>query len=85
MKGFFASITRNPVSLVGVAITTVAAVLFLSLFAVEMSGFHGNPYLGIISYIVVPTIFAIAIRKRSTSTATCWPERSPAGSKRKWA
>jgi hypothetical protein len=61
MKSFFAAITRNPLSLLGVAITTASSVVFLSLFGIEMSGFHGNPYLGIIAYLVVPAVFVVGL------------------------
>jgi hypothetical protein len=50
---------RNSVSIAGAVITTVSAVLFLTFFLLELIGWtdHSNPYLGIIFFIVLPSIF----------------------------
>jgi hypothetical protein len=57
MRQFLMSLTRNPISLVGAAITTATAILIVTLFAIEMVGFLGNPYVGILAYLVLPAIF----------------------------
>lgn len=57
MRGFLVSLTRNPISLLGAAITTASAVLIVTLFAIELFGFLGNPYIGILAYMVLPAIF----------------------------
>lgn len=57
MREFFISLTQNTVSLLGAAITTVTALIFVALFALELVGFHGNPYLGILAYLVLPALF----------------------------
>ncbi len=61
MRKFFISLTRNPLSLVGSAITTASAVLFFSLFSIELFGFLGNPYIGIIAFLVLPAIFVFGL------------------------
>ena len=61
IRSFFHAVTRNGISLVGVALTTAAALLFVSLFAVESLGFEGGPYLGIITFVVVPALFALGL------------------------
>lgn len=61
MRDFFASLTRDPVSLLGAAITTVSALVFLALFALELVGFHGNPYLGILAYLILPALFILGL------------------------
>ena len=38
MRTFLIAVTRNPISLLGAAITTASAVLILNLFAVEFAG-----------------------------------------------
>lgn len=50
---------RNALSIAGAVLTTVSAVLFLSFFVLELIGLtdHSNPYLGIIFFIVLPSIF----------------------------
>jgi len=52
-------LVRNALSIVGAGLTTVSAILFLTFFLVEVSGWvdHSNPYLGIIFFIVLPAIF----------------------------
>src|SRR5512133_170762 len=58
---FVAQITRNPVGLVGAALTTVSAILFLTLFALELVGFHGGPYHGILAFLIIPGIFVFGL------------------------
>ena len=47
---FVAQITRNPIGMAGAVLTTISAVLFFTLFALELAGFHGGPYLGILAF-----------------------------------
>ncbi|MCZ6833263.1 MAG: NapC/NirT family cytochrome c [Acidobacteria bacterium] len=62
MRRFFLVATRNPISLLGVALTTASAVLFLFLLGLELiSGHGGNPYLGILSYVLLPGIFFVSL------------------------
>ncbi len=61
MKAFFIALTRHPLSLAGTAITTASAVLFLTLFTLDLIGLPGHPYFGILSYLVVPTIFVLGL------------------------
>ena len=57
MKNLFAKISRNPISLAGVVVTTISAIIFLTLFAIELVGFSGGPYVGIMAFLVVPAFF----------------------------
>lgn len=57
MKNVFAKVSRNPVSLAGVVVTTISAIIFLTLFAIELVGFSGGPYVGIMAFLIVPTFF----------------------------
>jgi hypothetical protein len=54
IRHFFAAITRNVVSLVGVLLAIVSLVLILALIAIQIAGFEGGPYLGILTYLVLP-------------------------------
>ena len=58
MRSFLVSLTRNPISLLGAAVTTASGVLIVTLFAVELFGFLGNPYIGILAYLVLPALIA---------------------------
>ncbi|MGB5512103.1 MAG: NapC/NirT family cytochrome c [Woeseiaceae bacterium] len=60
-KNFLASITHNRMSLVGTAIAIMGLVLIISLFVMEQLGFEGGPYLGILTYLVLPMIFVTGL------------------------
>ena len=55
------SAVRNPISLIGVAVTTAMAVVFLVLFALEQSGYITNPYFGLLLFIAVPAVFVLGL------------------------
>ncbi len=55
------STVRNPISLIGAAITTAMAVVFLMLLALEMSGQLKNPYVGLLLFVAVPAVFAFGL------------------------
>jgi len=61
MRHFFASVTQDPIGLVGAALTTASALIFLSLFTLELVGLHGNPYVGILAYLILPAIFVLGL------------------------
>jgi nitrate/TMAO reductase-like tetraheme cytochrome c subunit len=61
VRGFFTTITRDPVSLTGCAITTSSAVLILSLYILESTGMTGSPYLGILAYLIMPAFFVLGL------------------------
>lgn len=61
MLRFLFAITRNPLSLVGTALTTASAALFVTLYVIELIGFQGGPYLGIITFIALPSMFVLGL------------------------
>jgi len=61
MRNFLALVTRNVFGLVGTLLTTVSAVLFVTLFALEQAGFHGGPYLGILAFLILPAFFVLGL------------------------
>lgn len=52
---------RHPVSLFGVWLTTVSAVMFLVVFVAELLGMHTNPYIGIVFFLVLPGLFVAGL------------------------
>jgi hypothetical protein len=56
-KNFLASITRNGISIAGTGLSIASAVLIISLFFMEQLGFEGGPYLGILTYLILPVLF----------------------------
>jgi hypothetical protein len=61
MRRFLAVVTQNPVSLIGVTVTTASAFLILILVLFEGTGAHGNPYIGIIAYLILPAFFVAGL------------------------
>ena len=59
---FFATVTSNPISLAGSALTTVSAFLFLLLFFIHLVSAHGaTPYLGILTFLILPGLFLMGL------------------------
>ena len=62
MRSFLIAVTREPLGLAGAALTTASAVLFLTLYGIELVGFHtGGPYQGIITFLILPAIFVFGL------------------------
>jgi hypothetical protein len=61
MRNFFIALTRDPISLLGAAITTASALVFAALFSFDLVGLEGGPYVGILSYVIVPGCFVFGL------------------------
>jgi hypothetical protein len=61
LNDFLTAITRNFVSLIGAVMTTISATLFIMLFALELVGFRGGPYLGVLAYLILPGFFVLGL------------------------
>jgi len=59
VREFVSSITGNPISLIGAAMAGGSAVLIVTLTLIEAFGEEGHPYIGIITYLVLP-VFLVA-------------------------
>jgi hypothetical protein len=55
------SAVRNPISLIGVAVATAMAVVFLLLLTAEVTGLLTNPYAGLLVFVAVPFLFVIGL------------------------
>ena len=60
-KDFLASITHNVTSLVGTALAVASLVLMACLFTMEQFGFEGGPYIGILTYLILPMFFVVGL------------------------
>jgi NapC/NirT cytochrome c family, N-terminal region len=81
----FAAALRNPVSRIGVAVTTASAFLFLILVTLQGVGLLENAYAGILVYVLVPALFLVGLllipvglrlerrRRRAGIAAPAWP------------
>lgn len=61
VKHFFASITSNSISLIGTGLAIASLVLIVSLFGMALIGFEGGPYLGIMTFLILPMIFVLGL------------------------
>ncbi len=52
---------RNLISYAGALLTTTSAVLFLFVFFLELLGFHTNPYIGIVVFLILPGFFVFGL------------------------
>jgi nitrate/TMAO reductase-like tetraheme cytochrome c subunit len=77
---------RNPVSLLGIVVATATAMLFLALLVFEIFGYVTNPYIGLLVFVAIPTVFVIGLlfipvgawwakrrRRRAPETEPDWP------------
>ena len=76
---------KNPVSLVGMALATAMAALFLVLALLETFGYLVNPYIGLLVFVTVPLVFLVGLvlipagawwaerRRRLHPSAPEWP------------
>jgi len=60
-KHYFAAMTRNTVSLAGTALVVSSLTLMVSLIAIQMIGLRGGAYMGIITFIVMPTVLFVGL------------------------
>jgi hypothetical protein len=60
-REFFASLTGNPISLIGTALAVASLTLIIALFLVQFLGFEGGPYLGILTFLVLPMFFVAGL------------------------
>jgi hypothetical protein len=78
------SLVRNAVTIFGAAVTTSSALLFIAFFALELFGMHSNPYLGMLFFVVLPSLFVLGLiimpvgvwierRRRAAGTEGWWP------------
>jgi hypothetical protein len=61
MRPTVSAALRNPVSRIGVALTTASGLLFLFLLALDLIGFLKNPYAGLVVFLMVPVLFVIGL------------------------
>ncbi|OFW05244.1 MAG: hypothetical protein A3I61_10845 [Acidobacteria bacterium RIFCSPLOWO2_02_FULL_68_18] len=52
---------RTRLSFAGAALAATSGVLFVAVFLVDLFGFHTNPYIGILFFLVFPAFFALGL------------------------
>ncbi len=61
IQKFFGSITRNATSLVGTGLALASMVLIICLFAIQEMGYEGGPYLGILTFLILPMLCILGL------------------------
>lgn len=61
MRDFFWRATRQWISAIGIILATLAAIAFLAVLALELSGREEGNYAGIISYLILPMVFVFGL------------------------
>src|SRR6185436_8024478 len=52
---------RSPISVLGMVLTTVSAVVFLVVFLADLFRLHTNPYFAILFFLILPGIFLLGL------------------------
>ena len=52
---------RSPISIAGMVLTTISAVVFIVVLLGDLFGLHTNPYLGIVFFILLPSLFVLGL------------------------
>ena len=61
IHNFFSVVTRHWISLVGAVIALVVGVLIVTFFVMEVAGFVGGAYLGILTYMILPMVLVFGL------------------------
>ena len=60
-KNFLGSISRNLTSLIGTALALSSLILIVSLFVIQQLGYEGDPYLGILTFLILPMLCILGL------------------------
>jgi nitrate/TMAO reductase-like tetraheme cytochrome c subunit len=60
-KNVLTALTRNALSLIAASVAAGSAVIIVTFFALELFGFRGGPYLGILTYLILPAIMSFGL------------------------
>jgi nitrate/TMAO reductase-like tetraheme cytochrome c subunit len=61
LGSLFGSLTSHPLGFAGVLLASTSSILFLILLALEMAGLIESPYVGILTFVVLPGLFVLAL------------------------
>ena len=66
------SLSRNPISAIGAVIAFVALTNTAFLIYIDGRQAHANPYLGILAWLIAPSIFSFRRLASVWAAASCW-------------
>jgi hypothetical protein len=52
---------RSPISVAGMVVTTISAVVFVVVLLADLFGLHSNPYWGILFFLILPALFVFGL------------------------
>ncbi len=61
MREFVALFSRSVISLIGGALTTISALVFITLFVLHLAGSASTPYEGILAFLIIPAVFMLGL------------------------
>ena len=61
LRDFFLRTTRHPIGFIGVNLTTLSGLLLIILLALSLLGAPANPYLGAVTFLILPAIFILGL------------------------
>ncbi len=61
MRPVFAAALQNPISRIGVALTTATGLLFVFLLTIQVLGYLQNLYAGVVVFVLVPALFVVGL------------------------
>jgi hypothetical protein len=53
--------TRHPLSIAGAMLTTLTALVFIFVLLIDLFGFHTNPYVGLLFFVMLPALFVLGL------------------------
>ena len=86
VRSFVSIIAGHWISLVGATLALLGLVMIVVLIGVQMAGFEGGPYLGILTYMLLPMVFALGLvlipvgawrRRKAQAAALAHNESAP--------
>jgi len=61
LRDLVSASVRHPVGLLGTAVAAVAASLIVTILLLDMFGLHTNPYVGVLTYMILPAVFVFGL------------------------
>ncbi len=52
---------NNPLTIIGIGLTTLSSLVILTFFVVELFGELHNPYIGLFAYVAMPAVFVLGL------------------------
>jgi NapC/NirT cytochrome c family protein len=61
LRDLLSASVRHPAGLLGTALAGVAAALIVTILLLDIFGFHTNPYVGLLTYMLLPGVFVFGL------------------------